>query len=210
MDATSPGHHADSAADAHRWIVVDGRRWRATDPTVPEGFRLELVDELMSARRAVAAGRRSGSDEAVAAARARVSDTKVALGERGEPWWEPPSVEGRRTRIEATIRALARHRGPDRTICPSDVARSIGGANWRPLMPTVRDAARDLASAGDVEILQKFVVIEPLGTWKGPVRIRIVSDAADGAATPPAPRSRRTPRAPHRPDVPRRTRGTDA
>ena len=40
--------------DGHS-VVITGRRWRATDPAIPESFRQELVDELMSARRAVKA-----------------------------------------------------------------------------------------------------------------------------------------------------------
>ena len=40
-------------SDDGRYIVVDGRRWRATDPAVPEKFRAELVAELMAARRDV-------------------------------------------------------------------------------------------------------------------------------------------------------------
>ena len=72
-----------------RYIVVDGRRWRASDPRLPEARRQELVDELMSARRAVAAAKKSGDAEAERAARDRVHAAKVALGERGKPWWEP-------------------------------------------------------------------------------------------------------------------------
>lgn len=34
-----------------RWIVIDGRRWRATDPSIPEPLRQELVNNLMAARR---------------------------------------------------------------------------------------------------------------------------------------------------------------
>ena len=156
-----------------RWIVVGGRRWRATDPEIPDAFRAELVDELMSARRAVGAAGRAGNDVDVASARARVNDAKVALGERGEPWWEYPSDRGRRDRIGATMRALARHRGPDRTICPSDVARAIGGTQWRAMMPLVRAVASELAVAGGVEVLQKSVVVDPAGSWSGPIRIRI-------------------------------------
>lgn len=73
-----------------RYIVVDGRRWRASDPGLPEARRAELVGELMAARRAVAAGRREDDEAAVKAARARVHAAKVALGERGPPWWEQP------------------------------------------------------------------------------------------------------------------------
>jgi hypothetical protein len=145
---------------------VDGRRWRATDPAIPETFRKELVDELMAARRAV----REGTD--VPAARARVQEAKVALGERGEPWWEEPSADGQRARLAAAIRALAMHRAPDRTICPSDAARAVGGEQWRRLSPTARDIARDLARAGEVEVLQKGEVLDPDAEWRGPIRIR--------------------------------------
>ena len=36
--------------DAH-YFVVKGRRWRKTDPDIPEKLRAELVKELMAARR---------------------------------------------------------------------------------------------------------------------------------------------------------------
>ena len=72
-----------------RYVVIDGRRWRATDPALPEDVAAVLRSELMSARRAVGAAKRSGDEEAQRAARARVHAAKVALGERGAPWWEP-------------------------------------------------------------------------------------------------------------------------
>lgn len=155
-----------------RWIVVDGRRWRASDPSIPERFRKELVDELMDARRAVGGARRSGSSADERVARDRVQAAKEALGERGRPWWEDPEPAERRARIAATTLALAGHRGPDRTICPSDVARTIGGDGWRALLDEVRSVARDLADDGEVEITQRGAPIDPRSTWRGPVRIR--------------------------------------
>ena len=71
-----------------RYIIVDGRRWRATDPGLPEARRKALVSELMSARSAVGWAKRRGDAEAEKAARARVHAAKVALGERGPRWWE--------------------------------------------------------------------------------------------------------------------------
>jgi len=82
--------------------VVGGRRWRATDPAVPEEVASALRHELMSARRAVGAALRSGDGDAERAARARVHRAKTALGERGTPWWEQ-SLEERRTRWEAGL-----------------------------------------------------------------------------------------------------------
>ena len=162
----------DTTADG-RWIVVDGRRWRATDPSIPEALRQELVDELMDARRAVGHARRAGDVEAEQAARRRVGDAKVALGERGEPWWEPTGDAGRRERLAATMRALARRRGPTKTICPSDATRAIGGASWRSLAALARDVARQLAAAGEVDVLQRGAVLGAEAPWRGPIRIRI-------------------------------------
>lgn len=163
---TPDGHH----------IIVNGRRWRATDPTIPDNLRQELVDELMAARRDVR------TDPATA--RPRVSDAKHALGERGYAWWEQPSDADRDVRISSTIRALLRHRD-GRTICPSDVARVIGGADeqWRALMPDVRRVAATMAAAGEVVVTQKGEAVD-VSTARGPVRIAFppVDDDAAGVA----------------------------
>lgn len=71
-----------------RYIIVDGRKWRATDPSLPEERRQQLVHELMQARRDIAAAKRRADRDAEQAARQRVHAAKVALGERGTPWWE--------------------------------------------------------------------------------------------------------------------------
>lgn len=150
-ERTPDGHH----------FVIDGRRWRATDPSIPDSFRQELVDELMSARRAV---KSSETD-----ARARVQDAKVALGERGHPWWEERDGDGFDDRIGATIRALTRHREGS-SICPSDVARAIGGDAWRDHMDDVRRVAHGLAAHGDIVVTQKGEPVR-IDQARGPVRI---------------------------------------
>ena len=73
-----------------RYVVIDGRRWRATDPSLPENRRRELVRELMSARSAVGWAKRRKDAAAERAARDRVQAAKVALGERGPKWWDKP------------------------------------------------------------------------------------------------------------------------
>ena len=73
--------------DGH-WVIIDGRRWRATDPSLPEVERKALVSELMSARSAVGWAKRRKDPEAERAARDRVQAAKVGLGERGPTWWE--------------------------------------------------------------------------------------------------------------------------
>ncbi len=158
------------ADDDDRWITIDGRRWRRSDPGIPEAFRAELVDELMAARRAVAAARRAGGQTAVDDARARVQDAKVALGERGDPWWDEPTETGQRTRIAGAARALLRHRA-GRTICPSDVARTVGGTAWRGLMPLVRDTAAELVDNGELRITKRGADVADPHDLHGPVRL---------------------------------------
>ena len=81
-----------------------------------------------------------------------------------------------RRRLESSIRALTDYRGPDSSICPSDAARAVGGDDWRALMDDARDVARELAKSGRVEITQGGDVLDPDGTWRGPIRIRTVGD----------------------------------
>lgn len=78
------------------------------------------------------------------------------------------------TRLEAAIRALAGHRGPRSSTCPSDAARAVGGEQWRALMDDARDTARSLARTGLVEITQRGEVLDPDADWRGPIRIRAV------------------------------------
>lgn len=73
--------------DGH-YVVIDGRRWRATNPNLPEAERQKLVNELMAARRAVGVALKRKDKAAEISARARVHAAKVALGERGPKWWE--------------------------------------------------------------------------------------------------------------------------
>lgn len=146
-----------------RYIVVNGRRWRTSDPSIPPKLRQELVDELMSARRAV---KTSEPD-----ARARVGDAKHALGERGYAWWDEPTPEEFEVRAAAAIRALLRKRDGS-SICPSDVARIVGGADdaWRSVMPDVRQVAAAMAGRDEVIVTQKGEPVD-LASARGPVRI---------------------------------------
>nr|WP_309057884.1 hypothetical protein [Streptomyces sp.] len=88
-----------------RYVIVKGRRWRATDPDVPEDVATRLRSHLMAARRAVATARRARDAAAERAARDRVHMAKVALGERGTPWWDQREAE-RRARWEEGLAAL--------------------------------------------------------------------------------------------------------
>ncbi|BBE21764.1 hypothetical protein MN0502_06470 [Arthrobacter sp. MN05-02] len=72
--------------------------------------------------------------------------------------------------LRAEILRIAEQRGSDRTLCPSDAARSIGGEQWRDLMPAARRIAFELAAEGRVDVTQHGEVVEPGA--RGPIRIR--------------------------------------
>ena len=84
-------------ADGHH-IVIYGRRWRATDPLIPLPRAAELRSELSRARSRIHHDRADA--EAVKKHRRRVQELKVALGERGVPWWEQ-TEDQRKARWEA-------------------------------------------------------------------------------------------------------------
>lgn len=153
-----------------RYIVVDGRRWRASDPSIPHALRAELVSELMSARRAVGVAKRSGDSELERSARRRVSDAKVALGERGRPWWDSPDAAAFEHRAEAAMRALLRNRSENSSICPSDVARIVHFADWRHELPVVHRAVAASMSRGEVVFTRGSNRVESFEG--GPVRLR--------------------------------------
>lgn len=142
------------------FFTAGRRRWRATDPRIPHNLRQELVNELMAARRAI---REARNELAIREGRRRVNDAKVALGERGQGWWLPATLAATNRRIDAAVRALLRSRGSGRSICPSDVARIVGGLSWRPLLPIVRDRAVLLAKRRTLDILRRgrVVVTQP-------------------------------------------------
>jgi hypothetical protein len=76
------------------------------------------------------------------------------------------------SRLRAAILALARHRGPRSSICPSDAARAMGGDSWRELTEQSRSIAFALARAGEVEITQRGAAVDPDQPLRGPIRIR--------------------------------------
>ena len=93
--ATTSGEGPERTDDG-RYVIIKGRRWRATDPTIPEAEAADLRRALMAARREVRAALEAEDPDAERAARAGVQAAKVALGERGTPWWEQSDAERRR------------------------------------------------------------------------------------------------------------------
>ncbi len=168
-----------------RYIVVRGRLWRATNPGLSTDDRARWQRDLMAARRAIARFQRDGDDEAVRRARQRVHRAKLALGERGEVWWQDNAPDHNRRMVantpyrdwfaraegwRAAIDELLEARAPGATICPSDVARADGASGWRQHLDEIRDVARALARRGALAITQRGRVLDPSQPFAGPIR----------------------------------------
>ncbi|MEN3211381.1 hypothetical protein PUR23_15280 [Methylorubrum populi] len=85
-----------------RYIVVHGRLWRRHRPDLEPVQRDRLVRDLMDARRAVRAAKRSGDEAALVRARAAVDAAKHGLGERGPVWWTDGAPDQNRRMIANT------------------------------------------------------------------------------------------------------------
>ena len=68
---------------------------------------------------------------------------------------------------------LLHARAPGATICPSEVARALEPAQWRPLLPLVRDVARALALDGRLELRQRGRQIAAGEGVRGPIRLAL-------------------------------------
>jgi hypothetical protein len=85
-----------------RYLVVRGRLWRTTDPSLNPIRRQQLVDNLMHARRAVRQALRADDPLALHEARAQVQAAKEGLGERGSVWWNDGAPDYNRYLIKNT------------------------------------------------------------------------------------------------------------
>ena len=69
---------------------------------------------------------------------------------------------------------MATQRAPDKTVCPSEIARALFPVNWRKHMDEVRASAIDLQREGKVTITQKGEPVD-VEHIKGPVRIKLAN-----------------------------------
>ncbi len=73
--------------------------------------------------------------------------------------------------IRVALLDLVAQRGPDKTICPSEVARALNAENWRSLMPVVREVGQQLVAEGHIVVTQKGQVVDPKHA-SGPIRYK--------------------------------------
>lgn len=67
---------------------------------------------------------------------------------------------------------LLQARAPGKSICPSEAARRMSPDDWRPLMKQVREAGKQLADKGLIEVTRKGKAVDP-HTVKGVIRFRL-------------------------------------
>lgn len=76
------------------------------------------------------------------------------------------------TEMRSALLDLARRRGPEKTVCPSEAARALAPDGWRDLMEDVRQEAYRMADDGLVDITQQGGVVDGR-TARGPIRVRL-------------------------------------
>ncbi|MEM6625601.1 MAG: DUF3253 domain-containing protein [Pseudomonadota bacterium] len=77
-----------------------------------------------------------------------------------------------RENVEAAILGLVEARGADKSICPTEAARAVGGEDWRPLLKIVKAEAVRLAHDGRISILRKGKSVDP-DDFKGVYRLSL-------------------------------------
>jgi hypothetical protein len=73
------------------------------------------------------------------------------------------------TLLRQLLLDLAHERAEGATFCPSEVARRAS-ADWRPLMPHVRELAAELVASGQLVCTQRGEPAHPLAT-RGAIRL---------------------------------------
>ena len=82
----------EKTEDGH-YVIIDGRKWRATNPNLPEEERQKWVNELMSARREVGRAKKAEDETAEKAARERVQTTSTPAS-AGSSTWKKAAIAG--------------------------------------------------------------------------------------------------------------------
>ncbi|KAJ8905696.1 hypothetical protein NDN08_002201 [Rhodosorus marinus] len=76
--------------------------------------------------------------------------------------------------VREMILFMVQQRGPEKTLCPSEVARALAKGNeWRGMMELVRSAGRRLAEEGEILITQRGNILSTDQDARGPIRFRL-------------------------------------
>ncbi len=81
-------------------------------------------------------------------------------------------------KIRRKILELLRERGPSKSICPSEVARSLRDNDWQDLMDSVRTVAARLQEKELLSVTQGNQTGLNPQTADGPIRLRLRNDSS--------------------------------
>lgn len=86
------------------------------------------------------------------------------------------NVELQMSDLHERILSMAKKRGLEKTLCPSEIARQLASdeEQWRSLMEPVRLAAATLIDEGLLVCKQKGELVD-IRTVKGPIRLQLAS-----------------------------------
>lgn len=85
--------------------------------------------------------------------------------------------------VRETILQMCAAAGPDDSVRPEDVAMELYPEDWQSLLKRVRLLAKQLAQAGEIEILRKGEPVDP-EEFKGLIRLRITEAFLRGENEP--------------------------
>ena len=83
-----------------RYHVIQGRLWRAPNPSLPAEAKVRHMRDLLNGRRALKAAKAAGDEAAISAARQVVAAAQAGLGERGRVWWKDGAPDLNRTLVK--------------------------------------------------------------------------------------------------------------
>jgi hypothetical protein len=74
--------------------------------------------------------------------------------------------------IANAIRSTVTERGPEKSTCPSEIARMLFPKHWRAHMKEIVEVAIALQKSGEIAITQKGMPID-ICNFKGPIRFKL-------------------------------------
>ena len=83
-----------------RYHVIQGRLWRAPNPTLPAEAKVRHMRDLLNGRRALKTAKATADEAAITAARRLIAGAQVGLGERGKVWWKDGAPDFNRTQVK--------------------------------------------------------------------------------------------------------------
>ncbi|KAK4176771.1 hypothetical protein QBC36DRAFT_328576 [Triangularia setosa] len=104
-EATRPTKLSPPKTDDGHYITVNGCKWRATDPMVPDKALAEIKHFLAKGRSGARRQNRDDSEK-LRLSRKATGLAKLGLGERGKPEWWNDTDEGRKERWENALTQL--------------------------------------------------------------------------------------------------------